>query len=321
MNHPAKVSEGAPGEVIRELILGEAAEQSSPEEELLDNHALIDTEPDWDQDGAEATVQEEEAVVQNSPPERSGARSRSRERVSTADPIPVAGPRPPLTARNPLILTPALPGYPTIRHDRANSLRLRSAARGALSSGSRSSPAETEAQPLPISEAIDPHELPAAAWVDPEMWLETSGWDTRAPDTNGQISGEVFNLAEEDEVLEAAEETTEPQGEGADQIAPEEAPAEGAASGAPAAPSRATSTRKRGPPHLGGDSPSDSSDEDVLAPSKDVPLDLSEDEPLAPPEGDPQSEPSVPKFVSVPKRPKIAGPLSLPGVVQNCVSL
>ena len=118
-----------------------------------------------------------------------------------------------------------------------------SAARGALSSASRSPPVETEeieAEPLPISEAIDPHELPAAAWVDPEGWLETLGWDTSAPDTSGQISGEVFNLAE-DELLEVAEEATEPQGEGADQIAPEEAPAEGAASGAPAAPSGVTS--------------------------------------------------------------------------------
>ena len=99
--------------------------------------------------------------------------------------------------------------------------------------------------------------------MDPEGWLETSGWDTSAPDTSGQISGEVFNLAEEDEVLEQAEDATEPQGEGADLVAPEEAPAEGAASGAPAAPGGATSTRKRGPPDSGGDSPSDSSDEDV----------------------------------------------------------
>ena len=83
-----------------------------------------------------------------------------------------------------------------------------SAARGALSSGSRSPPAEAEAEPLPISEAIDFDELPAAAWVDPEGWLETTGWDTSAPDTSGQISGEVFNLAEEDEVFEAAEEVT-----------------------------------------------------------------------------------------------------------------
>ena len=65
-------------------------------------------------------------------------------------------------------------------------------------------------------------------------------------DTSGQISGEV--LAEEDEVLEAAEEATQRQAKGADTIAPEEAPAEGAASGAPAAPSQVTSTRKRGPP-------------------------------------------------------------------------
>ena len=151
--------------------------------------------------------------------------------------------------------------------------------------------------------------MPAAASVDPEGWLETSGWDTSAPDTSGQISGEVFNLAEEDEVLEAAEEATERQGEGADQIAPEEAPAEGAASGALAAPSGVTSTRKRGPPDSGGYSPGDSSDEDVpLALAEDVPLDPSEDEPVAPPEEDPRSEPSVPKFVSVPKGPKIAGP-------------
>ena len=64
-------AEGAPGEVIRELILGEAADQSSPEEELLDNHPLIDTESDCNQDGAEDTVQEGEAIVQNTPPERS----------------------------------------------------------------------------------------------------------------------------------------------------------------------------------------------------------------------------------------------------------
>ena len=84
-----------------------------------------------------------------------------------------------------------------------------SAARGALSLGSRSPPAEADAEPLPISEAIDPHELPSAAWVDPEGWLETSGWDTGAPDTSGRISGEVFNLAEEDEVLEPVEEATD----------------------------------------------------------------------------------------------------------------
>ena len=53
-----RVHEGAPGEVIRELILGdgEAADQSCPEEELLDNHPLVDTESDCDQDGAEDTV-------------------------------------------------------------------------------------------------------------------------------------------------------------------------------------------------------------------------------------------------------------------------
>ena len=220
-----------------------------------------------------------------------------------------------MSARNPLLLTPAVPGYPTIRHDRAGVWQLvagqqsGSAARGALSSGSRSPPAEIEAEPLPISEAIDPHELPAAAWVDPEGWLETSGWDTSAPDTSGHISGEVFNLAEEDEVLEAAEEATEPQGEGADPIAPEEAPAEGATSGAPAAPSGVISTCKRGQRDSGGESRSDSSDEDVpLAPAEDVPADPSEDEPVAPPEKDPRPEPSVPKFVSIPKGPKIAGP-------------
>ena len=129
---------------------------------------------------------------------------------------------------------------------------------------------------------------------------DTSGWDTSAPDTSGQISGEVFNLAEEDEVLEAAEEAIEPQGKGADQIAPEEAPAEGAASGEPAAPSGVTSTRKKGPPDSGGSLPSDSFDEDVpLAPAEDVPLNPSEAEPVAPPEGDPQSEPSFPKFAYV----------------------
>ena len=311
-------AEGAPGEAIRELILGggEAADQSSPEEELLDNHPLVDAESDCDQDGAE----EGEAIVQNTPPERSRSRdsirSRSRQRAPIASPIPVEGPRPPLSARNPLILTPAVPGYPTIRHDRAGVWQLvaaqqsGSAARGALSSGSRSPPAEAEAEPLPISEAIDFHELPSAAWVDPEGWLETSGWDTSAPDTSGQISGEVFNLAEEDEVLEPEEGATEPPGEGADSFAPEEAPAQGAASGAPAAPSGVTSTRKRGPPDSGGDSPSDSSDEDVpLAPAEDVPpAERSDDEPLAPPQKVPQSEPSVPKFVSVPKGPKIAGP-------------
>ena len=263
------------GEVIRELILGggEAAEQSSPEEELLGNHLLVDTESDCNQDGAEDTVQEGEAIVRNTPPERSRSRdsirSRSRERAPIASPILVEGPRPPLSARNPLILTPAVPGYPTIRHDRAGVWQLvaaqqsGSAARGALSSGSRSPPAEAAAEPLPISEAIDFHELPAAAWVDPEGWLETLGWDTSAPDTSGQISGEVFNLAEEDEVLEPAEEETGPAGEGADSFAPEEAPVEGAASGAPAALSGVTSTRKRGPPDSGGDSSSDSSDEDV----------------------------------------------------------
>ena len=315
-------AEGAPGEAIQEFILGggEAADQSSPEEELLDNHPLADAESDREQAGAEDTVQEGAATVQNPPPARSrsrdSTRSRSRERVLVASPVPVEGLRPPLSARNPLILTPAVPGYPTIRHDRAGVWQLvaaqqsGSAARGALSAGSRSPPAEAEAEPLPISEAIDPHELPAAAWVDPEGWLETSGWDTSAPDTSGQISGEVFNLAEEDEVLEQAEDVTEPQGEGADSVAPEEAPAEGAASGAPAAPGGATSTRKRGPPDSGGDSPSDSSDEDVpLAPAEDLPpAESSEDEPLAPPEEFPQSEPSVPKFVSVPKGPKISGP-------------
>ena len=315
-------AEGAPGEAIQELILGggEAADQSSPEEELLDNHPLVNAESDREQAGAEDTVQEGAATVQNTPPERSrsrdSTRSRSRERALVASPVPVEGLRPPLSARNPLILTPAVPGYPTIRHDRAGVWQLvaaqqsGSAARGALSSGSRSPPAEAEAEPLPISEAIDPHELPAAAWVDPEGWLETSGWDTSAPDTSGQISGEVFNLAEEDEVLEQAEDATEPQGEGADLVAPEEAPAEGAASGAPAAPGGATSTRKRGPPDSGGDSPSDSSDEDVpLAPAEDLPpAEISDDEPLAPPEEVPQSEPSVPKFVSVPKGPKISGP-------------
>ena len=152
-----------------------------------------------------------------------------------------------------------------------------SAARGALPSGSRSPPAQTEAEPLPISEAIDPHKLPAAAWVDPEGWLETTGWDTSAPDTSGQISGEVFILAEEDEVFEEAEEATRPPGEGADSIALEEAPAEGAASGAPAARSGATSTRER-TPRL--DSPSDSSDEE-LAPAEDIPAEPFEDEPVA----------------------------------------
>ena len=123
---------------------------------------------------------------------------------------------------------------------------------------------------------VDPHKLPAAAWVDLEGWLERSGWDTSdtsALDTSGQITGKVENLAEDDEVLEDAEEATEPQEEGADQIGAEEASAEGAA------PSGATSTRKRGPPDSGGDLSSDSCDADV---------------PLAP------SEPSVPKFVSVP---------------------
>ena len=109
--------------MIRELILGEAADQSSPEEELLDNHPLIDTEPDWNQDGAVDTVQEGEAIVQNTPPERSrsrdSTRSRSRERVPIAAPIPVEGPGPPLSACNPLILILAVPAYPTIRHDRA----------------------------------------------------------------------------------------------------------------------------------------------------------------------------------------------------------
>ena len=101
----------------------EKQQSSLPRTQAFGQSLLINTEPDWDQDGAEATVQEEEAVVQNSPPERSrsrdSTRSRSRERVATAAPIPVEGPRPSLSARNPLILTPAGPGYPTIRHDRA----------------------------------------------------------------------------------------------------------------------------------------------------------------------------------------------------------
>ena len=51
-----------------------------------------------------------------------------------------------------------------------------------------------------------------------------------------QFAGEVYNLAADDEVLEDAGEATEPQGEGADQVAPQKAVAEGAASGAPAPP-------------------------------------------------------------------------------------
>ena len=96
-------AEGAPGEVIRDLILGEAADQPSSPDEHLDNHPLL--EPDWDQSGTEAVVQDaEEDDVQNSPPEhstsRDSGRSRSRERVATADPIPVEGlghPCPPVT--------------------------------------------------------------------------------------------------------------------------------------------------------------------------------------------------------------------------------
>ena len=138
-------AEGAPGEAIQELILGggEAADQSSPEEELLDNLPLVNAESDREQAG---TVQEGAATVQNTPPERSrsrdSTRSRSRERALVASPVPVEGLRPPLSARNPLILTPAVPGYPTIRHDRAGVWQLvaaqqsGSAARGALSSGS-----------------------------------------------------------------------------------------------------------------------------------------------------------------------------------------
>ena len=138
-------AEGAPGEAIQEFILGggEAADQSSPEEELLDNHPLVNAESDREQAGAEDTVQEGAATVQNTPPERSrsrdSTRSRSRERALVASPVPVEGLRPPLSARNPLILTPAVPGYPTIRHDRAGVWQLvaaqqsGSAARGALS--------------------------------------------------------------------------------------------------------------------------------------------------------------------------------------------
>ena len=82
-------AEGAPGEAIRELILGggEAADQSSPEEELLDNHPLVDAESDCEQAGAEDI--------------RDSTRSRSRERALIASPVPVEGPRPPLSARNP----------------------------------------------------------------------------------------------------------------------------------------------------------------------------------------------------------------------------
>ena len=48
-------AEGAPGEVIGNLMLGEATDQpSSPEEELIDNHPLLDPEPDWEQSGTEA---------------------------------------------------------------------------------------------------------------------------------------------------------------------------------------------------------------------------------------------------------------------------
>ena len=88
--------------MIGNVILGEATEQqSSPEEELIDNHPLLDPELDWEQSGTEAVVQNaEEDAVQNSQPERSrsrdSGRSRSRQRVATADPIPVEGPRPPL---------------------------------------------------------------------------------------------------------------------------------------------------------------------------------------------------------------------------------
>ena len=60
-------------------------------------------------------------------------------------------------------------------------------------------PPEAEADPLPISEAVDPHKLPSEAWVEPEGWLERSGLDTSAPDTSAQISGEVYNLAADDE--------------------------------------------------------------------------------------------------------------------------
>ena len=126
-------AEGAPGEVIRELILGEAAEQSSPEEELLDNHPLIDTEPDWDQDGAEATVQEEEAVVQNSPPERSrsrdSVRSRSRERVKINGLRAVKAGLGPSTGVGSAVKTPAplaIPPSDTTEPECGNSLRLSS---------------------------------------------------------------------------------------------------------------------------------------------------------------------------------------------------
>ena len=137
-------AEGAPGEVIGTLILAEEAEQpSSPEQEIIDNQPLLDPEPDCEQSGTEAIVQDaEKDAVQNSPPER-----------STAAPIPVKGPRPALSARNPLILTPAVSGYPTIRHDRAGVWQLvaaqqsGSAARGALSSASRTPPPEAEAEP------------------------------------------------------------------------------------------------------------------------------------------------------------------------------
>ena len=139
--------------VIGSLILGEEADQpSSPEEELIDNQPLLDPEPDWEQGGTEAVVQNaEEDAVQNSP------------RLSA-----LGLGMPPLSARNPIILTPAVPGYPTIRHDRAGVWQLvaaqqsGSAARGALSSGSRTPPPKAE-DPLPISEAVDPHKLPLAA--------------------------------------------------------------------------------------------------------------------------------------------------------------
>ena len=94
---------------------------------------------------------------------------------------------------------------------------------------------------------------------------------------SGQITGEVYNLAE-DEVLEDAADATEPQEE-------------------------IKSHQRRRPPRVQPffGAPAAPSDEDV-------PLAPSEDEPLAPPEKDPQSEPSVPTFVSVPKAPKLTGP-------------
>ena len=91
-------AEGAPGEVIGTLILGEEADQpSSPEEELIDNHPLLEPEPDWEQGSTEAVAQNaEEDAVQTSPPERSrsrdSGRSRSSERVATATPIPACRP-------------------------------------------------------------------------------------------------------------------------------------------------------------------------------------------------------------------------------------